>query len=269
MLSAGNKPKSQKRVSWSLRCHLTTDHKTSLDANLEKLRAEQDRLAVVVKEQNLTPEEVAQMNTEQETLSRMLDELRRKNAETSNLMRSLEVALAKRSENVEQAIDEYTELLHHLGLFPTVPHPLPPAGLDLRLEINFASANPRELVRRTIDGPGRTADLRGEIKGALDSIAEYKRRQHMAVEDEAANLENELDDIGAETDRLEEEIVDLERKTDNVQEEAEAIRIATQQESNASNGEAQRLQKELAYARSAALASGVGVKSRLQALQIA
>jgi kinetochore protein NDC80 len=236
---------------------------------LERLRTEQERLAIVVKEQNLSPEEVAQMNTEQETLSRLLDELRRKNAETSNQMRSLEVALAKRSENVEQAIDEYTELLHQLGLFPNVPHPLPPAGMDLRLEINFASPNPRELIRRTADGPGQIADLRGEIKGALDSIAEYKRRQHMTVEDEAANLENELDDIGAETDRMEEEIESLEQKTNNVQEEAEAIRITTQQEANASNAEVQRLQKELSYARSAALASGVGVKSRLQALQIA
>ena len=36
-----------------------------------------------------------------------------------------------------------------------------------------------------------------------------------------------------------------------------------------SNGEAVRLQKELAHARTVALANGVGVKSRLQALQIA
>lgn len=35
------------------------------------------------------------------------------------------------------------------------------------------------------------------------------------------------------------------------------------------NGEAVRLQKELAHARTVALANGVGVKSRLQALQIA
>ena len=233
------------------------------------MRVEQERLAVVVREQNLTPEEVAQMTTEQETLSRALDELRRKSTETTNQVRSLEVALAKRSENVEQAVDEYMELLQQLALFPSVPEPLPYAGVDLRLEINFASQNPRELVRRTVDTSDRGTDPLGEVKGALDSIADYKRRQHMSIEDDAANLENELDDVVAETDRMEEEIDDLERKINNVQEEAEAIRITTQQEASASNSEAQRLQKELAYARSAALASGVGVKSRLQALQIA
>jgi kinetochore protein NDC80 len=33
------------------------------------------------------------------------------------------------------------------------------------------------------------------------------------------------------------------------------------------NGEAERLEKDLAHARTAALANGMGVKSRLQALQ--
>lgn len=36
-----------------------------------------------------------------------------------------------------------------------------------------------------------------------------------------------------------------------------------------SNSEAARLQKELAHARTVAMANGVGAKSRLQALQIA
>ena len=44
---------------------------------------------------------------------------------------------------------------------------------------------------------------------------------------------------------------------------------ATQQEAMVSNSEAARLQKELAHARTVAMANGVGAKSRLQALQIA
>ncbi|THH04485.1 hypothetical protein EW145_g5494 [Phellinidium pouzarii] len=234
-------------------------------ANLQKLREEQERLAIVVKEQNLSPEEVSQMNSEQESLSRSLEDLRKKNTETSNQMRSLEVSLAKRSENVEQAIDEYTDFLDRLGLFPTVPPPLPPT--DLRLEINFASSNPKELVRRSMDGRG--ADLKNDIKSALDSIADYMRREHQRLEDEVVTVEQELDEVTIETDKVEEEIFEVERRTGNVQEEAEAIRVATQQEAFMSNGEAVRLQKELAHARTVALANGVGVKSRLQALQIA
>ena len=94
-------------------------------------------------------------------------------------MRSVEVALAKRCENVEQAIDEYTDYLDRLGLFPVLPPPLPPT--DIRLEINFASSNPRDLVKRVADGRG--ADLKGDIKGVLDMIAVHKRREHQVLED--------------------------------------------------------------------------------------
>lgn len=192
-------------------------------ANLQKLREEQERLAVVVREQNLTPEEVAHMNSEHESLSRALEELRRRNAETSNNMRSLEVALAKRSENVEQAVDEYTDFLERLGLFPTTPPPLPPT--DLRLEINFASSNPKELVRRS--ALGRGADLKNDIKPALDTVAEYLRQEHQRLENEVITVEQELDEVGVETDKVEEEIFETERKTGTTQDEAEAIRVVS------------------------------------------
>lgn len=44
---------------------------------------------------------------------------------------------------------------------------------------------------------------------------------------------------------------------------------AAQQEGLVSNAEASRLERDLAAARTAAMANGVGVKSRLQTLQIA
>lgn len=188
---------------------------------MSKLREEQERLAIVVRDQNLTPEEVAHMNSEQETLSRALEELRRKSAETSNNMRSLEVALAKRSENVEQAVDEYTDFLDRLGLFPTAPPPLPPT--DLRLEINFASSNPKELVRRSVTGKG--ADLKNDIKPSLDGFAEYLRQEHQRLENEVITVEQELDEVAVETDKVEEELFETERKTATIQEEAEGIRL--------------------------------------------
>jgi kinetochore protein NDC80 len=42
---------------------------------------------------------------------------------------------------------------------------------------------------------------------------------------------------------------------------------AAQQEALVANSEAARLERDLAHARTAALANGMGVKSRLQALQ--
>lgn len=195
--------------------------KICIAANLQTMRSEQEHLTNLVKEQNLSPEEVAQMNSEQETLARAIDDLRRKSTETSNYMRSVEVSLARRCENVEQAIDEYTDYLDKLSLFPTVPPPLPPS--DIRLEINFASSNPRDLVRRVADGQG--ADLKGEIKSVVDAVAQNKRMEHQGLEDDLVNVENELDEVTAEAEKIEEEILEVERRTSNLQEEAESIRI--------------------------------------------
>lgn len=62
-------------------------------ANLQTLRQEQEHLTNVVKEQNLSPEEVAQMNSEQENLVRAIDELRRKSTLLSVFVRKLAQAI--------------------------------------------------------------------------------------------------------------------------------------------------------------------------------
>ena len=188
---------------------------------LQKLREEQDRLAIVVKEQNLSPEEVSRMNSEHDNLARTLEELRRKSAESSNHARSLEVALAKRSENVEQAVDDYTDYLDRLGLFPCAPPPLP--NTDLRLEVNFASSNPKELIRRGVDGSG--ADLKNDIKATLDVIADHLRQELHDLENEVITVEQDLDNVAVQADAIEEAIFETERRTGTVQDEAEAIRI--------------------------------------------
>lgn len=190
-------------------------------ATLQKLREEQDRLSIVVKEQNLSPEEVSRMNSEHDNLARTLEELRRKSAESSNHARSLEVALAKRSENVEQAVDDYTDYLDRLGLFPSAPPPLP--STDLRLEVNFASSNPKELIRRGWDGTG--ADLKNDIKSTLDSIADHLRQELQELENEVITVEQELDNVAVQADAIEEDVFEAERRTGTIQDEAEAIRI--------------------------------------------
>lgn len=162
------------------------------------------------------------MNSEHDNLARTLEELRRKSAESSNHARSLEVALAKRSENVEQAVDDYTDYLDRLGLFPSAPPPLP--STDLRLEVNFASSNPKDLIRRGLDGTG--ADLKN-IKSTLDSIADHLRQELHDLENEVITVEQDLDNVAVQTDNIEEAIYDIERRTATVQDEAEAIRIVS------------------------------------------
>jgi len=218
------------------------------------------------------------MNTEHETLSRNLEDLKQKISEAHRSVMSLEVNVTNRAAAAEEALDVYTSLLSSLGLFPPLPPPW--QHVDLTLELNTAGSNPSQLLSG--------ADIRKVIKPTLSSVAESKRSERATVESERIKIENELDQLIAECENIDEEIGQMEKKVANLNEQADDLREVrlfllflssalipdffsclktAQQEAQFSNSEATRLERELAQARNAALANGMGVKARLQALQ--
>ncbi|RDB24297.1 putative kinetochore protein NDC80 [Hypsizygus marmoreus] len=225
--------------------------------HLDQLKQELDRLADIVKTQNLSPEEVIRMNTDHEMLSRNLEDLKQKIAETHKVVMTLEVAVTHRAEAAEEALDAYTNLLSSLQLFPPLSPPL--EDIDLTLELNTAASNPQLLLSG--------ADVRKVIKPTLSGVAESKRSGRATLESERIKVDNELDQLTLECENVDEEISDVEKKVMALNEQADDLRDAAQQEALVANGEAARLERDLAHARTQALASGMGVKSRLQALQ--
>ncbi|THH33880.1 hypothetical protein EUX98_g334 [Antrodiella citrinella] len=228
-------------------------------AAIDQLKAEEARLTSIVKVQNLSPEEVLRMNSEHEVLTRDLESLRYKIAEASRNALKLEVSLTKKVTDAEEAVDAYTNLLSSLGLFPPLPEPL--QDVKLTLALNTAASNPPEMLM----GSG----LREVIKPSLAIIAELKRAERADVESERIKVDNELDQLTTEWENMEEEANEVLNKVTALNDEAEELREVAQQEALVSNAEATHLERELAQARTSAMANGVGVKSRLQAVQIA
>ncbi|GBE82486.1 predicted protein [Sparassis crispa] len=228
-------------------------------SSLEKLQAEKQRLADVVKVQNLTPEEVIRMNTEHETLSRDVETLKHKIAETNQAVVKLEVSLTRKVSDAEEALDLYNNLLSNLGLFPPLPPPL--EEIDLTLDLNSAAANPQNLL----SGP----DIRVVVKPTLSKVAEIKRTERALVESERIKVDDELDQLTLECENMDEEVMEISNKVNGLSDQADELREVAQQEALVSNAEASRLERDLAQARTSAMANGVGVKSRMQALQIA
>ncbi|KAJ7489921.1 HEC/Ndc80p family-domain-containing protein [Mycena galericulata] len=226
---------------------------------LEQLKAEQLKLAEIVKTQNLSPEEVIKMNTDHETLSQNLRDLKQKIAETHRNVMTLEVNVTNRAAAAEEAIDVYTNLLSALELFPPLPHPH--EHVDLTLDLNTAAANPQNLLSG--------ADIRRTIKPTLVAVAESKRSERASVESERIKFDDELDQLTLECENVDEEIGEVEKKVVGLNDQADDLRDVAQQEALVAGGEAERLERDLAHARTAALANGMGVKSRLQALQFA
>ncbi|KAF8136293.1 HEC/Ndc80p family-domain-containing protein [Boletus edulis] len=230
---------------------------TVRSSNLEQMKTEHAKLAEVVKVQNLTPEEVIRMTTDHETLARNLEDLKHRLAEAQKTVMSLEVVMTNRGAAAEEALDLYTNLLSSLGLFPPIPPPF--QDIDLTLQLNIATSNPQQVLIGS--------DVRKVIKPTLNTVAETKRTERANVESERIKVDNELDQLTLECENVDEEVREIEKKVVVLNEQADDLRDAAQQESTVSNAEATRLERELAHARTAALSSGMGVKSRLQALQ--
>lgn len=188
-----------------------------LVSNLEALQAEEARLAEVVREQNLSPEEVIRMNTEHETLTRDLETLKHKIAETNQLLVKLEVSLTRKVSDAEEALDMYANLLANLGLFPPMPPPL--EGVDLTLDLNSAAANPQHLLSGS--------DIRRVIKPTLSRVAEMKRTERADVESERIKVDNELDQLTLECENVDEEAVETSNKVNALNDQADELREAS------------------------------------------
>lgn len=183
-------------------------------ANLEKLHAEEQRLMDIVKVQNLTPEEVLRMNTEHENLSRELESLKHKIAETSQVVVRLEVSLTRKVSDAEEALDQYTNLLSTLELFPPLPPPL--EDVDLTIDLHSAAANPQGLLTG--------ADIRKVVKPTLNRIAEMKMTARADVESDRIKVDDELDQLTLECETIEEEVHEVMSKTNALNDQADELR---------------------------------------------
>lgn len=181
---------------------------------MEQLKSEHAKLTEVVKEQNLTPEEVIRMNTDHETLARNLEDLKHRIAEAQKAVMSLEVIMTNRGAAAEEALDLYNNLLSSLGLFPPIPPPF--QDIDLTVQLNIATANPQQVLTG--------ADIRKVVKPTLNTVAETKRTERANVESERIKVDNELDQLTLECENVDEEVREIEKKVVALNEQADDLR---------------------------------------------
>ncbi len=171
-------------------------------------------LSEIVKEQNISPDEVVCMNTEHEQLAQGIDELKAKIAETQKDVHSLEVAVANHGPAAKEAVDAYTTLLLDLGLFPPLPQPF--QDIDLQMVLNTGASQPENLLK------GR--DIRRVIRPTLNGILEAKRDKRIAVNNKWIQMDHEFDELISECEKLEDEINETEKTVMVLNEQAEDLR---------------------------------------------
>jgi kinetochore protein NDC80 len=175
---------------------------------------EQEKLADIVKTQNLSPEQVMSMNSQHEMLSRSLVDLKQKISEAHRAVMALEVNVTHRVEAAEEALDAYNHLLSSLELFSPLAPPF--EDVNLTLELNTAVSNPQLLLSG--------ADVRKVIKPTLSAIAESHRTERGSLETERVKLDNELDQLALECENIDEEIGEVEKKVVALNEQADNLR---------------------------------------------
>ncbi|KAH8825393.1 HEC/Ndc80p family-domain-containing protein [Flagelloscypha sp. PMI_526] len=225
---------------------------------LETMHVELAETAEIVKAQNLSVDEVESMRRDHDTLTRQLDDLEAKVREAHHTVMALEVSFSNRAHDAEQQIDSYMNYLTKVGLFPHPPSPW--KDIELALELRSGAPDPEQML----SGPS----IETVIKPALTHVAETRRKERADNEDERVRLDHEFDRIHAENENLEDELNMLEKQVATLNEQAEALREAAQQDSLQAGQQASKLEKDLQNARNAALATGMGLKSRVSALQI-
>ena len=154
------------------------------------------------------------MNTEHETLSRDVENLKHKIAETNQVVVKLEVSLTRKVSDAEEALDTYNNLVSNLGLFPPLPPPL--ENVDLTMELNSGTANLQDLLSG--------ADVRGVVKPTLSRIAEMKRAEKTDVDTERIKVDDELDQLIIDCENMEEVVLEITNKVNALSDQADELR---------------------------------------------
>jgi hypothetical protein len=176
------------------------------------LEAELNKHARTVQEQNLSAEEVIRMNTEHESLSQNVKELGRKVQDSRNTVSTLEVSVANKGGKAEEAVDTYNDKL----LAVQLAGPYAPEGVDLSLELNTASNDPKGLLV----GP----DMVRVIRPAMNRAMEARQTARAKVESEKLAVERRYEVLRTECENESTRQAAMRREVEQLVEDADAIR---------------------------------------------
>jgi kinetochore protein NDC80 len=173
------------QVSW-----LTIEHE------LESCQVEKRDLQAQVDAQSISPADVDRMTAEREKLVQGLEQMSAKVDEARKLAWDKEISAQKKVESIEKLIQSYNSLGYRIGIIPSsAPHA---HGVAFELDFNVQAAvgqhegagmstvRPDQLVNR---------DLRHEIRGALMKLREGLGGEVHKKQDEAIQLQEQLDRI--------------------------------------------------------------------------
>jgi SMC interacting uncharacterized protein involved in chromosome segregation len=176
---------------------------------------EQDKLELErqVAEQNLTPDEVARMNSESSTLSESIRELTHELHKKTRELGEQEIAVARRMDDIDSLVNKYTHGKAVIGLNASSVQQQ--YEIDFNVDVNMASS---DLTAVNIVGQR----IKESIRPGLQTFGETLRTEWRGQSNQKIEWDDKLDRLNSELEQRRHHVQTLELKLASLESAAEA-----------------------------------------------
>lgn len=184
---------------------------------LQRLLTEQKHLRRTIQEQNLSEEDIRRITNEEDQLRKTITQLSEKLNEARNSLASLEVQVARKTEEAEELIAKYEALLAECDLWtPGRAPPEPISHVRLEITLDTARADAQAMTNGT--------DLRGVVRPALLAYRSAKAQEGVELGASNDDLAAALEKLQSETDDILDRIREHEDQRNQIEQSVETAK---------------------------------------------
>lgn len=200
-----------------------------LENELERSQVDKQQLQAQVDAQPISPADVDRMTAEREKLVQGLEQMSAKVEEARKLAWDKELTAQKKVETIEKLIQSYNTLGYRIGIIPaSAPHA---NGIAFELDFNVQAAVGGERVANGVSHvrPDQliNRDLRHETRGAMMKLRERLGGEVHKKQDEAIQLQEQLDRVCEGLVDKKDELEGIEAKVASAMEQFSEIKDVT------------------------------------------
>ena len=183
------------------------------EAEIQQLEQDKAELERQVAEQNLTPDEVARMNSERSTLSESIRELSAELHKKTRELGEQEIAVTRRMDDIDSLVGKYMHGKAVIGLNASSVQQQ--FDIDFNVDVNMASS---DLTAVNVVGQR----IKESIRPGLQTFGEQLRTEWRQHSNQKIEWDDKLDRLGSELEQRRHQVQALELKLASLESAAEA-----------------------------------------------
>jgi kinetochore protein NDC80 len=248
-----------RKTKWNSVLEKITDELTKSQQELHEVETIGEALQSQIHEQGLSPQDIDNMNTERETLSKNLELIAGRHEELLKLNKEREVQAHRLHEALEASLQRYTTLLYRTGLSSTS---------DIDLNISILPPFTEENLGLRPEALLHNKELRNHIRPSIIQQRHVIGQRLHRTQDECIRLQEE-------NDRINESLIDKREQVESLEAKLHMAKIAYDElyenmnsEAVASNAKIEKMERELQMIMSGPQQQLLRLTQRAKAIEI-